>query len=132
VLANTCLIKRHARNNKNEITYPDEAVVEEEADESGANARVGVDGLGHGIPDDPLRAGAPVVVVAVNEAVPGGSRHPPPGLKVRPRAAELRVRGRQPHPAVEADDGALRRRWTGDQREQGDERHQPRHLQIQC
>jgi hypothetical protein len=102
--------------------------VEEETDEPGANAGVRVHRLRHGIPDDPLRSGAPVVVVAVNEPCRRGRGKPPPRLDAGPLATELRVQGRQPQPAVEADVGAplgLGRRGPGDEGEQGDcERHQ--------
>jgi hypothetical protein len=58
---------RRGRRERSSITYPNEAVVEEETDEAGANAGVRAHGLPHGIPDDPVRARAPVAVVAVSE-----------------------------------------------------------------
>jgi hypothetical protein len=45
-------------------TYPDEAVVEDEADERGAVLAVGLDGLGHVVLDHVLHATALVAVVA--------------------------------------------------------------------
>jgi hypothetical protein len=44
-------------------TYPDEAVVEDEADERGAVLAVGLDGLGHVVLDHVLHATALAVVV---------------------------------------------------------------------
>ncbi|BAS84343.1 Os03g0368351, partial [Oryza sativa Japonica Group] len=50
-------------------TYLDEAVVEDEADESGADAGVLVDELLHLVPHDGLHAGARLLVVAQLQAV---------------------------------------------------------------
>jgi hypothetical protein len=52
-------------------TCLDEAVMEGETDEAGADAGVLADGLADDFPDDELRRGAPPVVVAVLEPVAG-------------------------------------------------------------
>ena len=49
------------------ILYPDEAVMEEEADEPGADAAVGVHSLPHGVPHNLFRFVARLVVVADRE-----------------------------------------------------------------